>query len=28
LGAIGLDDEVDRQAVGGPRLGRAGDAQQ
>ena len=23
LGAIGLDNEVDRQAVGGPRLGRA-----
>jgi len=22
LGTIGLDDEVDRQAVGGPRLGR------
>ena len=22
LGAIGLDNEVDRQAVGGPRLGR------
>src|SRR5438046_5773606 len=25
LGAIGHDDEVDRQAVGGPRLGRPGD---
>src|SRR6266702_8943841 len=25
LGTIGLDDEVDRQAVGGPRLGRAYD---
>ena len=23
LGTIGLDNEVDRQAVGGPRLGRA-----
>src|SRR5207248_5858696 len=25
LATIGLDNEVDRQAVGGPRLGRAGD---
>jgi len=25
LGAIGYDDEVDRQAARGPRLGRAGD---
>src|SRR2546430_4024699 len=25
LGAIGYDDEVNRQAVSGPRLGRAGD---
>jgi hypothetical protein len=25
LGTIGLDDEVDCQAVGGPRLGRAGE---
>src|SRR5262249_12774363 len=25
LGAIGYDDEVDSQAVSGPRLGRAGD---
>src|SRR5262252_3701629 len=25
LGTIGLDNEVDRQAVGGPRLGRADD---
>ena len=28
LGTIGLDDEVDRQAVGGPRLGRADDGHQ
>src|SRR5690349_18070242 len=28
LGAIGLDDEVDRQAVGGPRLDRADDGHQ
>src|SRR6266404_8282516 len=28
LGTIGLDNEVDRQAVGGPRLGRAGDGHQ
>src|SRR5437762_14176767 len=28
LGAIGLDNEVDRQAVGGPRLGRADDGHQ
>src|SRR5438067_8247014 len=28
LGAIGLDDEVDRQAVGGPRLGRPYDGHQ
>src|SRR3954447_4196234 len=28
VGAIGLDDEVDRQAVGGPRLGRADDGHQ
>src|SRR5215469_14591041 len=28
LGAIGLDDEVDRQAVGGPRLGRPDDGHQ
>src|SRR4051812_48967401 len=27
-GTIGLDDEVDRQAVGGPCLGRAGDGHQ
>ena len=25
LGTIGLDDEVDRQAVSGPRLGRSDD---
>src|SRR4051794_26962194 len=25
LGTIGLDNEVDRQAVGGPRLGRSDD---
>ena len=28
LGAIGFDDEVDSQAVSGPRLGRAGDGHQ
>src|SRR5207244_9626104 len=28
LGAIGYDDEVDRQAARGPRLGRAGDGHQ
>src|SRR4051794_39174076 len=28
LGAIGYDDEVDSQAVSGPRLGRAGDRYQ
>src|SRR5262245_29666358 len=28
LGAIGLDNEVDRQAVGGPRLGRPDDGYQ
>ena len=28
LGAIGYDDEIDSQAVGGPRLGRAGDGHQ
>src|SRR5215475_7260327 len=28
LGAIGYDDEVDSQAVSGPRLGRAGDGDQ
>src|SRR6266481_3017805 len=28
LGAIGYDDEVNRPAVGGPRLGRAGDSHQ
>ena len=28
LGAIGYDDEVKRQAVSGPRLGRAGDGHQ
>src|SRR5439155_838667 len=28
LAAIGLDDEVDRQAVGGPRLGRSYDGHQ
>src|SRR5262245_42262191 len=28
LGAIGHDNEVDRQAVGGPCLGRAGDGHQ
>src|SRR5215471_5826030 len=28
LGAIGYDDEVDSQATGGPRLGRAGDGHQ
>ena len=28
LGTIGLDNEVDRQAVGGPRLGRADDGHQ
>ena len=28
LGAIGYDNEVDRQAVGGPCLGRAGDGHQ
>src|SRR5499427_876635 len=28
LGAIGYDDEVDSQAVSGPRLGRAGDGHQ
>src|SRR5260221_5648996 len=28
LGAIGLDDEVDRQAVGGPCFGRPGDGHQ
>src|SRR3954465_3545436 len=28
LGTIGLDDEVDRQAVGRPRLGRPGDGHQ
>src|SRR2546430_6266733 len=28
LGAIGLDNEVDRQAVGGPRLGRPDDGDQ
>src|SRR5262249_38891806 len=28
LGAIGLDDEVDSQASGGPCLGRAGDGHQ
>src|SRR5258708_14561498 len=28
LGAIGYDDEIDSQAVNGPRLGRAGDGHQ
>src|SRR5690348_10069697 len=28
LGAIGYDDEVDRQAARGPRLGRAGNGHQ
>src|SRR5262249_51811072 len=28
LGTIGLDNEVDRQAVGGPRLGRSDDGHQ
>src|SRR5215831_14723947 len=28
LGAIGYDDEVDRQAASGPRFGRAGDGHQ
>src|SRR5438309_10887681 len=28
LGAIGYDDEVDSQAVSGPRLGRAGNGHQ
>ena len=28
LGTIGLDNEVDRQAVGGPRLGRTDDGDQ
>src|SRR5207248_10676764 len=28
LGTIGHDNEIDRQAVGGPRLGRAGDGHQ
>src|SRR4029453_11015634 len=28
LGTIGLDDKIDRQAVGGSRLGRAGDGHQ
>ena len=28
LGAIGYDDEVNRQAASGPRLGRAGDGHQ
>src|SRR6185437_15861304 len=28
LGTIGLDDEIDRQAVGGPRLGRPYDGHQ
>src|SRR3954471_15425643 len=28
LGAIGYDDEIDSQAVRGPRLGRAGDGHQ
>src|SRR6476646_10902476 len=28
LGAIGFDDEVNSQAAGGPRLGRAGDGHQ
>src|SRR5262245_44461205 len=28
LGAIGHENKVDRQAVGGPRLGRAGDGHQ
>ena len=28
LGAIGYDDEVNRQAVSGPRLGRASDGHQ
>src|SRR5262245_43286213 len=28
LGTIGLDDEVDRQAVGGPRFGRPDDGHQ
>jgi hypothetical protein len=28
LGTIGLDNEVDRQAVGGPRLGRPNDGHQ
>src|ERR687888_1047471 len=28
LGTIGQDNEVDRQAVGGPRLGRPGDGDQ
>ena len=28
MGAIGHDNEVDRQAVGGPRLGRPGDGHQ
>src|SRR5262245_38078731 len=28
LGAIGYDDEIDSQAISGPRLGRAGDGHQ
>src|ERR1700739_1972681 len=28
LGTIGLDNEIDRQAVGGPRLGRPNDGHQ
>jgi hypothetical protein len=28
LGTIGYDDEIDSQAVSGPRLGRAGDGHQ
>ena len=28
MGAIGYDNEVDRQAASGPRLGRAGDGHQ
>src|SRR5262249_35933026 len=28
VGAVGLDNEVDRQSVGGPRLGRPGDRHQ
>src|SRR5499427_1853081 len=28
LGTIGLDNEIDRQAIGGPRLGRSNDGHQ